>query len=229
MAARKTNWFAIWVSVAVVVVLVVVAGIVVWTNARSTAAGPAPESPAISRETGAIAVGDGENTVDTYIDFMCPICGQFETAYGPTLEEISADGTATLNIHPIAILDNQSQGTKFSTRAANAMYCVAEEDPANALPFLQAMFAAQPTEGTPGLDDAAIVGIAEGVGAGEGAASCISDGTYTRFVTAMTRNTPIQEGAGGISTPTIAVNGETLANRTDLTGDPQADIIDRFS
>ncbi|MFG6446346.1 DsbA family protein [Microbacterium sp. P07] len=229
MAAGKTNWFAIWVSVAVVVVLVAVGGIVLWTNVQSTSAGPAPQSSAINAETGAIAVGDGENTVDTYVDFMCPICNQFEQTYGPTLEELSADGTITLNIHPISILDRVSQGTEYSTRSAGAMYCVAEDNAENALPFLQALFENQPAEQSTGLDNDAIIGIAESVGAGEGVASCINDGTYTRFATAMTRDTPVQDGAGGISTPTIVVNGETLANQTDLTGDPQADIVARFN
>lgn len=229
MAARKTNWFAIWVSAAVVVVIVAVGGIVWWSNSQATSPGAAPESTAINAETGAIAVGDGDDTVDTYVDFMCPICGNFEQVYGETLDELSADGTITLNLHPISILDSRSQGTAFSTRSANAAYCVAEEDPANALPFFQAMFANQPSEGTPGLDDAAIIAIAEGVGAGESAASCITDGTYTRFVEALTQETPVQEGATGVSTPTIVVNGETLTNSTDLTGDPQADIVARLS
>ena len=126
MAARKTNWFAIWVSAAVVVVIVAVGGIVWWSNSQSTSPGTAPESSAINAETGAIAVGEGQNTVDTYVDFMCPICGNFEQVYGETLDELSADGTITLNLHPISILDSRSQGTAFSPRSANAAYCVAE-------------------------------------------------------------------------------------------------------
>ena len=177
-------------------------------------------------ETGAIAVGDGSDSVDTYIDFMCPICNQFEQTYGPTLEQLSGDGTITLNIHPIAILDNQSQGTEYSTRAANAAYCVAEDAPDAVLPFVQAMYAGQPEEGSTGLTDDEITAIASEAGAGDAAASCIADGTYARYVTAMTRKTPIQPGQTGIATPTIAVNGETLSNSQDLTGDP-TDITSR--
>jgi protein-disulfide isomerase len=109
------------------------------------------------------------------------------------------------------------------------MYCVAADDPANALPFLQALYENQPEEQSTGLDDATLTSIAQGVGAGEGVASCIADGTYSRYVTAKTRETPIQTGASGVSTPTIVVNGQTLTNQTDLTGDPQADIVARFS
>ncbi|MFT2633376.1 DsbA family protein, partial [Escherichia coli] len=49
--------------------------------------------------------------MDTYIDFMCPICNSFEQSYGPTLQQLVDDGKITLNIHPISILDAQSQGT----------------------------------------------------------------------------------------------------------------------
>jgi hypothetical protein len=45
----------------------------------------------------------------------------------------------------------------------------------------------------------------------------------------MTRQTPIQSGASGVSTPTIVVNGTLLTNKTDLTGDPQKDIVARLN
>jgi len=211
--AGKTNWFAIWVSVAVVVVLVLVAALVVWMNNSGAGPGPgtAPDSANIDAETGAISIGDGEDTMDTYIDFMCPVCNQFEQAYGEAISGLIDDGTITLNIHPISILDRQSQGTEFSTRAASAMYCVASEDPDAALPFMQAMYANQPQEGSSGLTDAQIADIADTAGATNSAA-CITDGRYKKYVTSMTGKTPVAPGAAGIGTPTVAVNGETIAN-----------------
>lgn len=224
--ARKTNWFAIWISVAVVVVLVVVAGIVVWMNNTSASPGPdvTPATSNIDSDTGAIAVGTGTQTVDTYIDFMCPICNQFEQTYGDTLTSLVDDGTITLNIHPISILDRLSSGTAFSTRAASAMYCVAENDPAHAVAFMQAMYANQPEENSNGLTDAKIISIAEGAGV-TGASDCITGGTYKQYVTTMTQKTPIQPGQSGIATPTIVINGQTIANSGGLTGDPKADIV----
>jgi len=209
--ARKVNWFAIWVSVAVVIALIAVAVLVVWLNNPSSNAGEAPDAPNISAETGAIAVGDGDDTLDTYIDFMCPICNQFEQVYGPSILDLVDDGTITLNIHPIAILDRYSQGTEFSTRAANAMYCVAEADADASVPFMQAMFENQPAEQTPGLTNEQILEIASSVGV-TGIDSCVNDGRYSRFVSAMTEQTPLQPGAAGIGTPTVAVNGEVIAN-----------------
>jgi len=213
--ARKTNWFAIWVSVAVVAVLVIVAALVVWMNNSASTPAPVvtPDAAVIDADTGAIVVGDGENTLDTYIDFMCPVCNQFEQIYGEAISGLVEDGTITHNIHPISILDRASQGTEYSTRSANAMYCVAAADGTAAVPFMQAMFANQPAEGTAGLTNEQILEIAGGVGV-TGIEACVNDGEYSGFVTAMTEKTPVAPGASGIGTPTIAVNGEVIANST---------------
>lgn len=211
--ARKTNWFAIWVSVAVVVLLVAVAGLVVWMNNTATAPDPVntPDAAVINQETGAITVGDGAGTMDTYIDFMCPVCNQFEQAYGEAIQSLVDDGTITLNIHPISILDRASQGTEYSTRAASAMYCVAAADGSAAVPFMQAMYANQPAEGSTGLTDEQMLAIAAGVGV-TGIDSCVNDGTYKGYVTAMTEKTPVAPSAQGIGTPTIAINGQVIDN-----------------
>ena len=223
--ARKTNWFAIWISVAVVVVLVVVAGLVVWLNAAASGPGALPEASNVNTDTGAIAFGEGTDTMDTYIDFMCPVCNQFEQTYGSEIESLVDAGTITLNVHPISILDRASQGTQFSTRAASAMYCVAIADPGNALAFMQAMYTNQPEENSQGLSDAQIISIAESVGV-TNAADCIDAGRYMKYVTAMTPKTPTPPGSTGIGTPTIAINGTVIVNQT-LPADP-ADLITLF-
>lgn len=212
-ASGKVNWFAIWISTAVVVVVALVIGLVVWMNNAATDPGTPPTGSGIEQETGAIVVGDGEQTLDTYIDFMCPICGQFETTYGPEILDLVDDGTITLNIHPISILDRLSQGTEYSTRAANAMYCVAEADADAAVPFMQAMFEDQPAEQTTGLTDEEILGIASDVGV-TGIDDCVADRSFGQYVTAMTEETPIQPGSQGVGTPTLAVNGEVISNST---------------
>jgi protein-disulfide isomerase len=214
--ARKTNWFAIWVTTGVVVALALVVVLVVTLNNAATPKPlptevNTPSASNIEGETGAILVGDGEDRLDTYIDFMCPVCNQFEQVYGAEIESMVDAGDITLGIHPISILDGQSNGTQFSTRAANAAYCVAVEDADASLPFLQAMFEGQPAEGTSGLTNNEILAIASGVGV-SGIDSCVNDGTYAGFVTAMTLETPIQPGSQGIGTPTVAVNGQVIAN-----------------
>lgn len=218
---RKVNWFAIWVSAGVVVALVLVAVLVVTLNNQSSDPGPgqAPSASNIDSDTGAILVGDGASNLETFIDFMCPVCNQFEQIYGEDIAAMVDDGSITLGIHPISILDSKSQGTEYSTRAANAMYCVAVEDAEASVPFMNAMFANQPQEGTPGLTDEEILQIAESVGV-TGIESCVNDGVYSDYVTAMTEETPVRPGAGGIGTPTVLLNGEFVT----LTGDPDADL-----
>ncbi|WP_243075637.1 thioredoxin domain-containing protein [Microbacterium sp. SS28] len=220
MAERKVNWFAIWISIGVVVALVVVAGLVIWMNSASSAPGEAPKASNINAETGAIAVGDGTNQLDTYIDFMCPVCNQFEQLYGETIEGLVDDGSTTLNIHPISILDRASQGTEFSTRSASAMYCVAVADADASLPFMQSMYENQPEEGSTGLTDEQILAIASDVGV-TGIDDCVNDGRYMKYVTDITDKTPVKPGARGIGTPTVLLNGEFV----ELTGDPQADLV----
>jgi len=224
-AVRKTtNWFAISVTAAAVVIVLIVGGVVWFANSQATSPGTLPQSSAVNTETGAIAVGSGPNTVDTYIDFMCPVCNAFEQAYGPTLKDLVSKNEITLNIHPISILDRLSQGTQYSTRSANAAYCVAVDNPANLEAFVTALYAQQPKENTAGLDDATLVSIATTAGASDAVSSCITGGTYTKFVTAMTEKTPIKSGVQSISTPTIVVNGEVLTNLTN----PQTDIVGRL-
>jgi len=213
--SRKVNWFAIWVSVAVVVALVLVAVLIVVLNNQSDSSEPGetPSASNIEVSTGAILVGDAENRLDTFIDFMCPVCNQFEQVFGAEIEGLVDDGTITLGIHPISILDSRSQGTEFSTRAANAMYCVAVADAEASIPFMNVMFQNQPSEGTPGLSDDQILQVADAVGV-TGIDACVTDVVYADYVAEMTEQTPVQPGADGIGTPTVSVNGEVISNST---------------
>lgn len=215
--ARKTNWFAIWVSVAVVVVLVGVAALVVVMNNSSSAPAEAPKASNIDTETGAISFGDGSQTVDTFIDFICPYCNQFEQSEGSTINGLVQDGTITLNVHPLGVLDRASQGTEYSSRAASAMYAVAVRDPDNAYAFMQALFENQPAESTPGLTDEQIVDVAKqaGVNVTSDLENDITSHRYLKYVQTQT----LPDGAQG--TPTVLVNG----NMIQVTFDPQKDIV----
>ncbi|MFC4139629.1 MULTISPECIES: thioredoxin domain-containing protein [unclassified Microbacterium] len=207
-AKSKTNWFAIGVSIAVVVVLVVLGGVVVYLNNQATApdAINQPQSSVVDEKSGAITYGKGETTVDTYVDFMCPICGQFEDAYGAALQQAAADDKITLNLHPISILDRASQGTEFSTRSAASVYCVADANPDATLDYFNLLFKNQPAEGSTGLTDDQLADLAKQAGA-EKAASCIKDGTYKGFVTEQTTKHDVK------GTPTVDINGKRLDNK----------------
>jgi protein-disulfide isomerase len=208
-AAKKTNWFAIVISAIVVVALVGVGAVVVWMNNTATAPAEAPAAAVVNEETGAITLGEGPNVVAEYFDFMCPYCGRYWETYSEDVNERVVAGEVTLEMHPISILDNASQGTAYSTRAAGAVYCVAEENADAVYPFVDLLFDNQPREATAGLSDEEIIGYAERAGA-EGAASCIEGGEL-----------PIAPGQTRPSTPTVLVNDEFLG----ITWDPEADLV----
>ncbi|MFC7926896.1 DsbA family protein [Microbacterium laevaniformans] len=216
-AAGKRNWFAIWVSVAVVVVVGLVIGLVVWMNNVSSGPGAQPSSSNINTDTGAISFGSGPDVVDTYVDFMCPYCGQFEKTEGDTIKQLISENKITLNLHPVTILDRASQGTKFSSRSASAMFAIAEADPANAYAFMVAMYQNQPQESTPGLTDDQIVSVAKqaGVNVTSDLEQAITSGKYVKF--AQSKGLP--QGAQG--TPTLLVNGKNVP----VTYNPQTDIV----
>jgi protein-disulfide isomerase len=98
--------------------------------AVTTPANPSDASPVASPPNAA-----GVVDITLYVDYLCPICGQFEVANKPAIEDLLARGAATIEIHPIAILTNRSQGTQYSLRAANAAACVANDYPNSFMNF----------------------------------------------------------------------------------------------
>lgn len=192
------------------------------------------EAPATALEGGipVSAAGVGETTedattVEVYFDFMCPYCGQFDAANSADLEALAQEEGITVVYKPISFLDGTSQGTFFSTRAANALAVVADGSPEHVADFITAMYENQPEEGSSGLSDAEIGEIAEGVGVPADVVEQFTatvDGTYEAttddgteeregtwrtfapWVAAATEqaNTDL----GGISTPSVLINGE---------------------
>ncbi|GAA3763202.1 hypothetical protein GCM10022240_14530 [Microbacterium kribbense] len=218
---RKTNWFAIWVSVAAVVVLIAVTGVVIAiNNAASTQAASPGESPSgsiINTDAGSVTFGDGKNKVDTYVDFLCPYCNHFEQAEGATINQQVQAGNVTLNVHPVTILDNGTSPAGYSSRAASAFFAVAAADPDNAYAFMQALFANQPAEQSAGLTDDQIVQIAKsaGVNVTDTLEKTIKANTFQKY--ARSKQLP----AAATGTPTLVING----TMTPVTFDPQKDIL----
>ncbi|REJ05826.1 hypothetical protein DY023_07690 [Microbacterium bovistercoris] len=218
-AKSKTNWFAIGVSIAVVVVLVALGGFVVYLNNQATGPGATPTSnSSFDSESGAISFGDGKDEVAVFVDFQCPACKSFEDQFGPALEKAADDGKITLAYHPIAILDRFSQGTEYSSRSAGAAVCVASTQPDKYLDFSKALFAGQPAENTPGLTNEQIASIAEEAGADK-VESCIMDETYKKFGASQAKAHEIQ------GTPTVEINGERLDLAKDADFKKLTDLI----
>ena len=152
--------------------------------------------------------------IQMYVDYFCPICGQFEDANGDQLTTWLESGAADVEIFPIAILDRASQGTKYSTRAANAAACVADSSPDQYYDFHNILFANQPEENTEGLTDDELIALTKeaGVSNPNAIADCIDNEQFKSWVADSrnrAQNGPIVDSnvdkiAG---TPTIIVDG----------------------
>lgn len=157
-----------------------------------------------------VQLGDGATRVDLYIDFMCPACNQFESAYAEDIQSWLDEGTVTVNYHPIAILDRLSQGTEYSTRAATASVCAADVGEQEFLDYTLALYEGQPAENTTGLTDAELKSIGADIGLDSDWEQCVDDEAYHGWVREGTSDATNNQGVEG--TPTAKVNGEIVDN-----------------
>ncbi|MFV9455332.1 DsbA family protein [Rhodococcus sp. NM-2] len=210
---RRTTLIRV-ASTAVLVIFAIVIGVLILTH--TDADNPAA-APAAVTESGAIrlpadtapTVGVREqprHVLTIYEDFQCPICKKFESTFGGAIDALRNAGTVAVHYHPIAILD-RSSSTHYSTRAANASLCVADESTATWQKFHTALFEHQPPEGGAGLNDRTLIDIARGAGASEAIGDCITADTFSDWITASTNDVL----AGGVSaTPTVELDGHPI-------------------
>jgi len=232
---RRNKWF---LQGGLVLGVLAVAAVVVLVVTRSMApAGPGPlnmasdgivlsgDGTTISATTTDAVPADGTPTpsaagtaekpsIVVYLDYMCPYCGQFDTANAEQLSSWTSKGVVDLEIHPLGFLDNASLGTKYSTRSANALACVANYQPDVALDANTALFAQQPEENTSGLTNDELVTLVQGAGADDDAIpGCITGGEFDDWVASATQralNDPLpNSGLDKLTgTPTVLVNGQ---------------------
>jgi protein-disulfide isomerase len=207
-AAERRRRVTIWTSVAVVVVLVA-AGLIGWGvlshQDKTTAAKLTVPAGVVDGGT-AWKIGTGPVTLDLYEDFMCPICHNFEDQSGQLIKQMVTENKITVQYHTVSILDDSSNGTKYSTRAAGAAAAAATEG--KFVEFHDALYANQPKEGSDGLTNAKIIEIGKSVGLTDDAfVNAVNKQTYDPWVANVT-NQFAQRGFNG--TPTIVVNGKVL-------------------
>lgn len=164
--------------------------------------------------------GSSTVSIEVYQDYLCPACKAFDEANAQQLQTLVEAGAATLEIHPIGMLANQSAGTKYSLRSTAAAACVANYSPDTFWKVNQAFYANQPQEGTPGLNDDEITALIDAQKPKNQAkiAKCIKDKTFIPWATQATdyalagpmTDAAKQSGAAGAGTPTILVNGKVF-------------------
>lgn len=215
--------------------LATIVAVVIVVAARPAATGPlnmasdgvllgADETGVVAAPTLALTADDDPIATDPaalanlvnitmYVDYLCPFCGQFEAANAEQIASWVTAGNATVEIHPISIMDSSSAGSSYSTRAANAAACVADSDPNAFLAVNTALFAAQPEEQTSGLTDAELLAVLQAAGVQSDAVTeCVTGQTFSTWVASATDralagplpNADVETVTG---TPTVLVNG----------------------
>lgn len=211
LAKERRRRITLWTSLGVVALLIIV-GLVGWGVAAGQesdkTAGLTTPSVAVDDGT-AFAVGTGPVKVDIYEDFMCPVCGEFETGAATTIDQLVAANKVTVQYHPIAILDRASS-TEYSTRSAAASAAAAQGG--KFAEYHRVLFANQPAEGSAGLDNAKLIELGKSVGLTDAAFSdAVNGGTYKAWATKVT-DTAASRGVN--STPTVLVGGKALEDRS---------------
>lgn len=211
------KFFAILVPI--LIVIGVVAVLVVNNNSKSSSTEVI--QPANTVERG-VLLGQGEKVlasipkepvgeqtvapahVAIYQDYMCPACKSFEESFADELKQITDEGVGVIELRTITFLDPASAGSNYSSRAANASYCVANTFPEKLFDYNKVLYANQPAELTTGLSNNELIQLAESVGA-TGLSDCVKDGTYRGWV-AENNKVALEKPVKG--TPTIVINGQ---------------------
>ena len=153
-----------------------------------------------------------------YVDYQCPICQAFDLPNSAQIRSWVDTGAATVEIRPISFLDRASLN-EYSSRAANAAFCVANFEPDSYFDMHSNLMINQPAEGQEGLDDNELYKVAQQSGAGtDEVKGCIQNKSFADYIEQRTQkvlNTP-QQGVTVTGTPTVLVNG---AKFTWATGD----------
>lgn len=149
--------------------------------------GEAPVATAVDRSTGVL-------DLVLYLDYRSPEAQTFWAANSASIEQWVTAGYATLEIHPLALLDGATVRTgaspsasasaapsaspaaddslpgsmvttgDYSARAAGALACVADTTPDSVLAVHDALLAAQPDLDEDGIDDGDLLALVQDAG-----------------------------------------------------------------
>jgi protein-disulfide isomerase len=186
------------------------------TEPRSVSADAASEQP--TGQPAGISTGkaSGPAQVVAWVDVNCVHCANFETTYSPQIEQWLEDGKITMEYRTVSFLDRNSN-TAYSSRAANALACVADAAPASYLPFTRNLYANYP-DGE--LTNDELAALADASGAGD-VTSCLDEGTFRPWVD---YSTAVAKASGISGTPTVYVDGTQLESPADFEQAVQAAI-----
>lgn len=217
-------------AVAVVVIIaIIIFGLVL--NKKETAIqgegyGPSTQSVATASDGVVTVMKAGATpgiTIDVFEDALCPICSEFESQFGQQMNQAIDEGKLAVNYHMLNFLNPRSFSGDYSTRAAAALLCVAQEggsQPGLYLGLHSTLFSTgtQPVEGgTSDLSNEQLAALATTAGAPAAAAECITAGTNidAANTAAEASSATLSAATGRVATPTVLHNGAPVSTTVD--------------
>lgn len=206
---RRTLVVSLVAALAIVAAALVGAGLVRATNSDAGEA-PSRVPTGTTGDKAGLVFADGAVRIDLYLDYLCPECRNTERALAANLKTLKANGNVTLVYHPVAFLNDYSSPGGYSTRAASAAACAADEGKFEQ--YTSVLFEKQPAERGPGLSEAQLVAAARDAGiTGDSFTTCVQDDTYDPWVTYVS---DVAASDNVALTPVVMVDGR----RVDVTG-----------
>ncbi|UQX12925.1 DsbA family protein [Candidatus Mycobacterium methanotrophicum] len=199
---RRDLLVRIGLTAIVMLFAVVLVGYIVTSHNKKTSGAERSVRVASSK----LITQDGKPKADVafYEDFLCPACGNFERTFGPTVSKLIDSGAIAADYYMLGFL-SRPQNDDYSSRAANAAYCVADESIDAFRRFHTALYTKQiqPSEtGTTFPDNAKLIELAREAGVAGKVPDCIKAGKYIPMVDGLAAATGIH------ATPTVRINGQ---------------------
>ncbi|GLZ30821.1 hypothetical protein Lesp02_30100 [Lentzea sp. NBRC 105346] len=167
------------------------------------------------RDGAVVVVGkdSAKKTVDLYEDFLCPACGAFEKEYGAAIRKELDAGTLKVRYHMLPMLNRASVPPGYSQDAANAGLCAADAGKFPA--YFESLFAAQPQEGGPGHDKAALVKLGKDIGLTDPSfEQCVTGSTYNKILddemARVGKEPSLSRNGSFRGTPTVVADGKVV-------------------
>jgi protein-disulfide isomerase len=217
-ADKRRRALIVGASVVCVLALATVVGVLAANagkSGKSGASGPAI-APSGATGKGALAIPVGKDsaksTLTVWEDFRCPACRAFETAYRPTIHELTDAGKLKVEYHLVTLIDGNLRGSG-SLRAANAAACA--QDAGKFSAYHDVLFDNQPKETQDAFsDNAKLIELARKVSGLDTPTfeKCVKDGRHDSWVAKS--HAAFQSG-GFTGTPTVLLGGKNIfADRT---------------
>jgi protein-disulfide isomerase len=200
---RRDLLVRIGLTAIVLLFAVVLVGYIVISHDKKTAA-TAARSVRVTSSKLVTQDGKPKAVVTFYEDFLCPACGNFERAFGPTVSNLIDTGAIAADYYMVGLL-SRPQNDDYSSRAGNAAYCVADESIDAFRRFHTALYTKeiQPSEtGTTFPNNAKLIELAREAGVVGKVPDCVNSGKYIKMVDGLATS------AGIHATPTVRINGQ---------------------